>query len=131
MPIPFECPKCQAKYEVADAMAGKTILCRKCDQRVPVGGQAAAAGDTHTPAGVPSTRRKVLLALAYAVPAGLLVTAGVYYWSRPLPWERARRGEDPFFPGGPPPGGGPPGGGPPPGGPPPGGPPGGPPPGGN
>jgi hypothetical protein len=103
MPIPFQCPKCRARYEVADAMDGKTILCRECEERVSVGGQAAG--------GTKLTRRNALAALAYGVPGGLLVVAGIYYWSRPLPWERAHRGDDPPFPPGPPRGGPPPGGG--------------------
>jgi hypothetical protein len=36
MPIPIECPGCNAIYEVADDLAGKEVLCRECERRVPV-----------------------------------------------------------------------------------------------
>ncbi len=138
MAILFVCPECRAKYEIDDSMAGKSMVCRECDQRCTVPGSSA------TPA--PAIRKKLpsappnglWVALATVI-VGLMGFAGIYYWSHPLPWERLGRQPLPdsarvppcgrgFPRGGP--GGGPfgpfgPGGGPPPGppqGPPPGGP---------
>ena len=33
MTIPFACPCCNARYEVGDDLAGKTVLCRECERR--------------------------------------------------------------------------------------------------
>ncbi len=33
MPIPFQCSRCNAAYEVADELAGKEVMCRKCECR--------------------------------------------------------------------------------------------------
>jgi hypothetical protein len=98
MPIFFECSSCSIKYEVADDMAGKTILCRQCEQRgkvpgvVPAGNPARAAALVGTARGQkPPTRRKALeWGLGGAV-VGLVGFAMIYYWSHPLPWELKRR----------------------------------------
>jgi hypothetical protein len=91
MAIPFECANCRSRYEVADGMAGKTILCRQCEQRVPVRRPGATA-----PRGAPAasaatlTRRNALLIAGSILPAVLLGGLGAYYWNRPLPWERVK-----------------------------------------
>lgn len=33
MPIPFQCSRCNEAYEVADELAGKEVMCRKCECR--------------------------------------------------------------------------------------------------
>jgi hypothetical protein len=112
MPIRFECTHCPAKYDVADDMAGKTILCRSCEKRGTVPSAATPPPGSAPRPTLPAaaalrqvalpTRRSFLTpALAYGVPAGLLVFAGIYYWSRPFPWERLRDPR-PGEPGGPP-----------------------------
>lgn len=115
MPIPFDCRYCGVKYEVAGDMAGKTIMCRECERRCPVPGSAKATAVLPSPAakgslpragGQPIPRGTLLRALAAVVGVGLLLFTGVYYWTRPFPWEirkvEAREG-------GPPGGFGPPG----------------------
>jgi hypothetical protein len=86
MPLLFECPHCRAKYEVADDMAGKAILCRECEQRGNV--PASTAKQTGAAAGPkPPTRRKALKLVAGSLAAGAVLYAGVYYWFHELPWE--------------------------------------------
>jgi hypothetical protein len=85
MPSRFECRYCGSAYDVADAMAGKTILCRACEQRSQV--PAAAAATTPPVRGRPPgvsatpspTRRRALLAVAGLLPLGLL-GGGAYVW---------------------------------------------------
>jgi hypothetical protein len=94
MTITFACPHCSAKYEVADAMAGKSILCRECEQRGQVPGPAvAAAARPAVGAGQenPWTRRNVLkTSLTLAVPITLWA-AFAYYWQGAHPPEIPRR----------------------------------------
>jgi hypothetical protein len=98
MAISFACPHCSAKYEVADAMAGKSILCRQCEQRGQVPGPAVAAGARQAVgAGAegPWTRRKVLkTGAALAVPMALWA-AFAYYWQGAHPPEIPRRQRPP------------------------------------
>jgi predicted Zn finger-like uncharacterized protein len=99
MALQFQCPHCQTRYEVADGLAGKSILCRACGQRGKVQPPAGPAATKK-----PTTRRGALLTLG-GLAAGLLAIPGVYYWSHPLPWERFTPRHD----NGPPGEGGPPG----------------------
>jgi hypothetical protein len=98
MPIHFECPNCRAKYDVAEDMVGKTMLCRECEQRVPVhvtatAGKAVAAKGTAASAGAPTRRNAVLIGLAGFLPGALLGWFGGYFWKRPLPWEGPHKRE--------------------------------------
>jgi hypothetical protein len=92
MAIRFECVHCRSSYEVADAMAGKPILCRDCEQR----GRVAAA----CPASAPQDRRNFLgLALAGGAIGVAAFVAG-YYWPHPLSSERlGRTSSNPAEPG--------------------------------
>ncbi len=114
MPIHFECPNCRAKYDVADDMIGKNILCRNCEQRVAVQRPGAGVARTAAPAAAASgavSRRKAVLIAAGILPVGFLGWFMGYYWKRPLPWERVKPAEDSEdrprrrFRGGPPPDG--------------------------
>jgi hypothetical protein len=98
MPFHFECPNCRAKYDVADDMAGKTILCRECEKRVPVKRPGTSAVRAAPPAaaapGMLTRRKAVLIAVGSVVPAGLMAWVMGYYWKRPLPWEFKKPSED-------------------------------------
>jgi hypothetical protein len=133
MPILFDCRYCGVKYDVDDDMAGKPIMCRECERRCTVPGLPKSAkatavlppppgGKASVPrvGGQPIPRETLLWTLAAVVGVGLLVFTGVYYWSRPFPWEihkAAPRDKGPRDGFGPPrdgpPGKGPPGKGPP------------------
>jgi hypothetical protein len=86
MPFHFECPKCREKYDVADDMVGKTILCRKCEQRVPVRPPATRVAPVAAGGQTP-TRRKALLIALGIVPGVFLGVAGTYYRHHRFPWE--------------------------------------------
>jgi hypothetical protein len=95
MAIRFECSKCKTAYDVGEDMAGKMILCRECEHRGPVPGKAPAAAVpppgkmAPKPPGVSKggpSWPMIQIVLA-GVALCLLVTAGVYYWNHPLPWE--------------------------------------------
>jgi hypothetical protein len=97
VPIHFECPNCRAKYDVAEDMVGKPMLCRECEQRVTVAASAAAAKPVHPALKAAAasagdvTRRSVLIGVASFLPGALLGWMGGYFWKRPLPWEGAKR----------------------------------------
>ncbi len=98
MPIHFECPNCRARYDVAEDMVGKPMLCRECEQRVTVAASAAAAKPVHpalkaaaTSTGEVTRRNAVLIGVASFLPGALLGWMGGYFWKRPLPWEGRRR----------------------------------------
>jgi hypothetical protein len=50
MAVRFDCPSCKANYEVADDLAGKTIMCRVCKKRGSVRSLSAAASALAMPA---------------------------------------------------------------------------------
>jgi predicted Zn finger-like uncharacterized protein len=60
MPIEFNCPSCQRRYQVKDELAGKGAKCGKCGHRMRVP-EATAAGIASTPkrtAATPQVRTK-------------------------------------------------------------------------
>jgi hypothetical protein len=99
VPIYFQCPNCRAKYDVAEDMVGKTMLCRECEQRVAVPASAAAAKPVHpalkaaaASTGEATRRSAILIGVASFLPGALLGWLGGYFWKRQLPWEGGRSG---------------------------------------
>jgi hypothetical protein len=115
MTICFDCLNCGTKYDVDDGMAGKTILCRKCENRGTVRDPRVIArlqGKTTSGDSAPTRRMVLQVAGVVALPVvGWLLGTGTYF----LVNRRSRRPDDggPGGPGRGPRGGGPPGGGPP------------------
>src|SRR4051812_45727378 len=51
MPIPVKCPECEARFNVADEQAGKSVRCAECGGTIRVP-DAAAEGVTANPGAV-------------------------------------------------------------------------------
>ena len=92
MSVHFDCPSCKAKYEVADDLAGKMIMCRVCKKRGPVK-SLPATGASKTPslaAAAPeasSMSRRNFLPIAGLVAASL-GAIGVGALLARQPWDR-------------------------------------------
>ncbi len=97
MPVGFQCPNCKARYDIAEDMVGKTMLCRECEQRVSVPAPGAANKPAHpalkaaVTAGDVSRRKMIVVGVSTFLPGMLLGWLGGYFWKRPLPWEGASR----------------------------------------
>jgi hypothetical protein len=83
MALLFECLHCNSRYAVADDMAGKTILCRECEQRSRVPDRQGRVPE-RVPASERPTRRRVLaIGVAGLLPVMVLGTSAFFWGSAP------------------------------------------------
>jgi hypothetical protein len=80
MPIPFDCPHCKTRYEVADDLAGKWIMCRGCQKRGPVRSPAAAGASV---AVAKPSRRQAIRIVAWTLASLGSIGAGALLARRP------------------------------------------------
>jgi hypothetical protein len=79
MSIQVICRECDAAYDVADEMAGKTIRCRKCDAqvRVPDEDDASPRRRSRKPAAKSNKTTMILLIVGGVLGLGCIVCSGV------------------------------------------------------